>query len=341
MHIGYVNDSKEVRYASNRKGGWEYRTIHYRSSDRVGIGFSLAVDNRNQPHMMYIIRPNAVGNTGYIHYATLVDDELTDITVALEQNPLTLSNLALDSEGHAYVCMLTGGGSATSIQEVYVLTNATGAWEATYLGDHKGAWSASTAVDTMGIAHIAYTRREVLGDPVSYLAYATNATGTWESEPIFWPQQIGMHDAVSIAVSADGIPEVVFVTNCDNTRDGGVKYSNLRFSEKRGQTWDQHSMFTGEYGEIGYTAISVSPDGYPVFAYIDWSDGINLMFRSDTSSSVLSELVQAGILKRRISLAVTGAGVPYIAYSAPGDDGCNCLYYSWKEQFPLAMTSGQ
>lgn len=169
LHIAYYNyEARELRYLSNRHGGW--------ASEMIASGvdpiwrLDLVVDGSGRPHLSYKSQDNRLdapessesGDYSGLVYASNASGrwqlEVLDHGIGVGGS----SAITADAEGYLHISYTGRGG-----EELRYLTNASGSWESTVVDGGKLAdpdcdmtadicGSTEIAVDAMGKVHIGY-----------------------------------------------------------------------------------------------------------------------------------------------------------------------------------------
>jgi hypothetical protein len=157
-------------------------------------------------------------------------------------------------------------------------------------------FACSVAVDSGGIAHIAF-RDNAFSGPRA-VKYARKTGSTWDVQ-IVAPVEGA---TAGIALAADGTPRVVY----DSVQQG------LQYARLDGTSWVTEPVDSGWYHE--YAAIKLGSDGVPHVAFYD-SSGRDVKYGRRTESGWQVETVDAlGDVGRHLSMVLDSAGHPHVSY---------------------------
>jgi hypothetical protein len=185
VHISYSG----TVYATNVSGSWVTEVV----DPAGGSGSSLALDGGDKAHICYR------SNDYNLVYATNASGSwLTEI---VDTSHGKIHSIALDSSDNAHIAY-----SGEDYVHKYA-TNASGAWMTQAVGspEPRIRLDPSIALDGSDKVHMSYRSETCLFYPLcsnTFLMYATNASGRWES----WvaSQTFGYGDDNSIAVCDSG-----------------------------------------------------------------------------------------------------------------------------------------
>jgi len=304
-HISYVDGvNARLLHATNASGAWAIETIA--SGVHVG-GTSIARDAGGKLHVAYYDT-----DSQDLDYATNASGAWVVTPIDTAGVVGVDCSLALDSSGHVHISYSTGSGLLTlsTPGSLRYATNESGRWRtetadgrATKGGSVGGA--TSIAVDSKGVAHIAYedSRESRLGS-VYDLAYATNAGGRWTLSTLTTGDLV--QASISIAVDA-----------ADHVHIGYERLdANNGFNPVLRYATDASGAFATEDVEAGGAGVAIAERGGVVHLVHERGDGT--MRRAFGSSHAwtgedVDRTTYAGSMS---SLKLDSAGKAYVGYLA-------------------------
>jgi hypothetical protein len=167
-----------------------------------------------------------------------------------DHNAGRFSSIDLDSENYVHI------GYYHSLDGVKHATNAGDSWS-TEVVDPNGDGYTSIAIDSNDIAHISYL---VFGDG-GFLYYATNETGSWESEEAYSAGSL-MAKNTSIAVGTNGIVNITCIINTDS------EFIEHVFQD--GDGWNNNGVGLGDY-----VSLALDDSDFSHISYYNYSGGAN------------------------------------------------------------------
>lgn len=238
-------------------------SYNYYTTNETGIWTSVFVDNSSEVNASIALDSNDSIHIGYFDFPGLTHSIYTGGNWTQEvvdtQTWCNLS-LALDATDKLHFAYRAHSDQS---EELRYSTNTSGPWasttfDAANLGCSLSGRRLSLAVDTTGIAHIAYA-----GDYPEYgLKYATNAGGVWSISTV----DQGYIEQVSIAVDQNGAVHIVYSDNISQLRYAYNISGSwvVELLESRGSPSHPSiavdasgrvhiSYFHNQYGELRYT----------------------------------------------------------------------------------------
>jgi len=161
---------------------------------------------------------------------------------------------------------------------------------------------ASLALDSDGFVHICYY--DATND---HLKYATNSSGTWETEDADDTGQVGMHS--SIAMDSSNKVHISYL---------GV--GGLAYATNAAGSWEIEEVAPGQaVGE--YSSITLDSDGFVHISYYDATDS-ELKYATNASGDWVSVTVdETGGVCLHSSIALDSSGSVHISYCHSTIDG--------------------
>jgi hypothetical protein len=223
---------------------WTIETVDSNVNVGESLNFnSLAVDNMNNPHIVYFSENYASETFLDLKYAYKSGGiwQIETVDSVIKPGPITL---ALDSHNNPHISYLPDYAEQTSLKYAF---KAAGIWQKETVESGYLNWS-SLAVDTSGNPHISWTI-------VKDLKYAFKNLGTWQFETVK-SSDYSITD-VSLALDSNGNPHI----NYSDVSPGGVTQG---YATKNGGVWLNEFVDWGHGGSI-----SLDSSGNPHISYID------------------------------------------------------------------------
>ncbi|MCF6157375.1 MAG: hypothetical protein E3K32_02110 [wastewater metagenome] len=214
IHISYYDVTNgDLRYATNASGSWATEIIE--STDNVGQYTSIAVDTSGNVHISYYDVTN-----GGLRYATGFSGSWATEIVDSSDDVGQYTSIAVDTSGNIYI-------------SYYDVTNG----DLRYATGFSGSWAAETVDSTGNVGQ--YTSIVLESDeeviPFIFIVYydatngdlrfATNATGSWETDAIDSTGNVGQYASAAISSISGGHVTYYDATNRD------LKYSSISDSD--------------------------------------------------------------------------------------------------------------
>lgn len=171
VHICYYDDgiTPSLMYVTNASGSFGAPvTVATVPGGDVGSYNSIAVDKNNKVHISYWDKKNT-----NLMYATNALGSWTTTTVDYTGYSVVVSSIAVDSQGYVHISYV-GEPTVNIDDDLKYVTNASGAWVATFVDQNWNSTYTSIAIDSNDKVHIAYY--DWWADA---LKYATNVSGSW------------------------------------------------------------------------------------------------------------------------------------------------------------------
>jgi hypothetical protein len=242
-HIVYDGTGGDLKYATDATGtGMSYLLESGAWSGLLG-GNAIALDSYGKAHISYF----KVSDFDLKYAANASGTWLTSILVnggALGAFPAYSTSIGVDSNNGIHISYYDDA-APDSIQYI---TNMTGSWVVTTIDTigFAAGWRTSLAVDSNNKIHISYY--DWTNDA---LKYATNASGTWQTE-IVDKSSGGVNNAALAIDKANG-NQVHMVYS---------SYSGFKYATKSAGTWQiskiDESWMGGGSIAIGSSSIHVS-----------------------------------------------------------------------------------
>jgi hypothetical protein len=219
---------------------------------------SLSLDHNGNP----IISFCALENCYYLKLAKWNGASWKIETVDSSENSGLYSSLALDSTGNPHICYLhcIDGNSLTyqSALRYASWTLLTGWQIETISNDANPEGDCSLALDANDIPHVSFQSYQKTTPEWSYsLAYASLGNTNWNVQTIDSSTHSGR--CSSLALDSNGNPHITYM---DNTH-----YSDLKYAEWNGTSWDSITIETEHFG-YGSCLVLDSADN-PCISYYD------------------------------------------------------------------------
>jgi hypothetical protein len=229
-------------YTTNKSGTWV-------TSENVGgLHPSIAIDAHDNPHVAYIA-------DNQLKYATTNGADSWDVkTVDATSVDPRFASIAIDSQGKIHISYIGNG-------KLMYVTNTSGSWDPPFPADdtiNSGNVDAQTsiAVDSNDHIHIVYYNYFKYQD----LKYATNVTGSWQTETIDSEGDIGPYNAIAIDQQ-----DKIHVCYYDKTN------RDLKYATKVSGTWTPVTVdSTGNVG--AFCSIAIDSENVPHVSYQDGSN---------------------------------------------------------------------
>ncbi len=349
LHVAYHDlEHDTLKYATQAKGEWTTTVVD--DATAVGADPAIAVDADGAVHLSYYDETNA-----RLKYATNATGawQAEALTVADVQS---YSALGIDSTGEVHIGCVTG---EVSDRDVVVVSGQAGAWSvetaatlgtmagdnvtlvvdandhlhlaygSRYLTNAAGDWQDSTyddtdqanfapalAVPASDDPRIGYLRvsTDPMGQGPPDIGYARLVEGEWDSEPVDPPEEFAA--GLSLALDGSGQTRMTLSGNSLYGMAGGNK------------GWNSAKIANGEIAGDS-AALAVSESGVRLVCYFATpglaEEGDSVLRcaapHGDGWSSETMDFVRwAGIINRRIAVAIAGDGDAHVFY-ANDDDG--------------------
>lgn len=248
-------ESNEACVTTLGLAGWAIETIEN------GGNPALFLDSSNQPHVSYRNSRQSVVlayKNGAGWQQSVVDSEMG-------YNGDT--GVAVDSVGADHVSYL----DYTNDLQMYA-TNGTGVWQTQVIDTSVGEVNA-LSIDNAGNVHIVY---KILVTDMGVVGYATNTSGSWQTERLVEFSSESIRDA-DILVDAAGAVHLVFTSRAYGDFDCSIHYmSNQEGNwqrevvEERARCGVAMAMDTAENVHLAYAAMF---QGYDNLLHADNSGG--------------------------------------------------------------------
>lgn len=347
-HISYnVGTIKGVKHATNKDGTWANEVVAIHASDRwFGFGTSIDLDSSGVAHITWY---QSMLTNGVFHATNEVAGTWNVAQVANGAGWFVgdFSSVAIDSQGKVHITHYN-----TNTYNYYYTNNTSGNWStllvnvAGYIGEYT-----SIAVDSNSRAHIACFEREGANlklvtnqagwasqtidatgstpigiaidsngnDHISYYnnytpRYATNASGSWVSQPVD-PTDVSGRDS-SITIDTGNHAHIAF--RGSDSVNWSLKYATNATGSWVMEIADlQPGLTLGEY-----TSIAIDSTNAPHISYHDTTNGdLKYATKPSGGSWAVSVVDSAGVVGMYTSVAVDSVSTVHVSYydSTNGD----------------------
>jgi hypothetical protein len=312
VHISYYDSDRwKLKYATNKTDEWVASIVD--NITYTGQYTSLAVDSSDYVHISYY-------GSASLKYATNASGSWALTTVDSSANIVGwYTSIAADTSGTIHISyhdftdgnlkyatnhgVAPGFGNCTdSNWDCGIVDNGGGGG-----GGDTGGYS-SIAIDGLGTIHISYYDFNNMR-----LRYATNASGSWSSEPADSAGDVGLYSSISID-SSEMVHisyyewKEITVNNEEIQIPGEIKYATNASGSWVSEIIDSE----GDVG--GYTSVATDSSGYVYISYYDW-ENYDLKYATNASGSWVTETVDndvdVGVYN---SIAVDSSGKTHISY---------------------------
>ena len=256
VHIAHYDsdDTGALRYATDATGDWVTETVQ----DGAGLYASIAVDDAGSVTIAHVdvdeaeFRVSTNATSDWVTEA--VDTADTDWSVFSD------TSLVVDGDGKAHAVYHLSDDGDTAENDVLYATNASGAWvtETVDSAENTEITYGSLALGDDGAAHVAYYYHGY-GQYYSALMYATNAGGSFASEPVEWSEFNGTYNSIG---TDGGRPYISYF----DLYNGAVKFATPGTDE-----WAVTVVDSGTVGQG--TALVVEDSGHMHVSYYDQGNG--------------------------------------------------------------------
>ena len=214
FHDETADDIKLVTRANSYS---EWVTTDAVTEGSVGEGLAMVLDGEDMAHLSYY-------DTSYseVHYAVQhATGWDTEIVATMVGDNACDTAIRLDGSGRPVIAYRDADQ-----QTVAIATLQGSVWQLEYLDNHGGdsGYGVDLEIDEGGALHLVYT----VGTPGSYIYYATNAPGTWETTSLTYRinSNTSGPGVASLALDSAGEPHVALTVRGSGTPAGcGVRYA--------------------------------------------------------------------------------------------------------------------
>ncbi|MCP4229425.1 MAG: hypothetical protein GY771_04670 [bacterium] len=202
LHIVYSNDKYfhncRLKYAHMTAAGWDFDVIYENATAK---GFSLALDKRNRPHIVYSAEGGMV-------YSVYENGTWESEVIPGNGRFLRFCSLALDKQGNPHIVC-----SVLEDSELIYVIREGGSWNATVIEELKRciAGRKKLCVDNIGNVHLAIEK--VAGGP---LKYARKTGDGWYIDE-FEEASMSSWDNFALDVDSYGTPYIVWFDNTEKS----------------------------------------------------------------------------------------------------------------------------
>jgi hypothetical protein len=236
-HISYFDvNNLRVSYTTNKTGVWTYEKVE---GDGILVGwFSTIALYNNIPRVVYYDATNRG-----VRYADRDSSAWVCQTVENASYGATFASMAVDATGKAHVTYL----SDTAVR--YAKQTTPTSWSLVTVDTREFVGSyPSIAVDNNGYVHVSYLCvRPSYGNTGQDLKYATNASGTWQTETV----ETNYLNSHSIAVDATGKVHIAYIRSNE-----GLKYATGNLG-----SWNKELIHSYANNEGGFCSIGIDSAG--------------------------------------------------------------------------------
>ncbi len=278
---------------------WEVQTIFTNISPSTPP--SLALDENGWPRIAF-----NDWNSKNLTYAAWNGQTWSYETVAQTGINGGYPSLQVDHAGNPEISYYDDG-----TKRVMIATRESGNWN-TEVVDNVNTWGTSLAIDSHGVAHIAYQDNQWNQGP-STVRYATRGSQGWTVENVDSGFQSGYYPV--LALGSSDTPEIVYHQSV---------FSDSKFIAKGGASgWQVLPIET--YANLRPSnSLAVDPLGDTYVTIID-SQFFDLYCLQEVNDRFQWQLVQKGNVGADSSIAIDKLGRPHIAY----ESGYDLVYASW------------
>jgi len=229
VHMCFLNYSNHFAksfliYANNVGGKWNY--IVYNTTDIWSLYTSIAVDSKNNAHILFQGRMNPQFAGSCIRCITYSNNSWSDSTIDTYCRVESSQAIAIDSHDNLHVCYYDYQHA-----DVKYATNQGGNWS-TYVIDYNGSMiggDASIALDANDGVHISYLSQKGL-------SYATNMDGTWRTMTIDNAWGDGQYQCADFSPIAVDSKNIVHICYQQRNIELGAAYE-LKYATNSEGTW--------------------------------------------------------------------------------------------------------
>lgn len=315
VHICYYYDSypdtnpyiEGIKYATNASGYWKIETIDSGTVDsgqNIGLYTSIAVDADDKVHISY------QGIDATIKYATNASGSWETETVS-NSGYGQFTSIALDSSGKAHISYYDGTN-----YDLNYATNISGSWVITTVGTVESLdWynsHNSIAVDKADNVHISYYGGGYAGD----LKYATNVSGSWETETVDSPGTVGVYEYNSVGLYNSIAVDTSGKVHISYNYVESYASEALKYATNTSGSWVTTTVKSGK--DTGQsTSIAIDTSGKAHIRYYD-SDNDTIEYATNTSGywiTTIADFATSGVGYPN-SIAIDTSGKPHISYRA-------------------------
>jgi hypothetical protein len=180
IHLAYRKNG--IMYATNAGGSWTTSVV---DSGNFACS-SIAVDASGKAHVSYCDVSPAL-----LKYANNTSGLWAGVTIDTSSWVRTATSIAVDSGGKVHIAYSNSGS-------LRYITNASAGWKTTGLGVGGSPSTRSLFIDSKGSIHISY---EGGSGGFSYLGYATNIFGSWQTSTLETKWGTGSYSSIGVAPS--------------------------------------------------------------------------------------------------------------------------------------------
>ncbi len=328
IHIVFVHDlnpsggeyNRPLKYMTNESGTWSTSTVHSNIDTHCTM-ISLAVDANDKVHIAYPIDDG-------ISYSTNVTGSW--VTTTIYQNVVSYlfgPSLAIDTSGVAHISYVDRSPeNRTYYSDLYYVTNSGGSWSSTTVDTVQGVTVSSIyyedcfsepsiALSSSRSAYIAYH-----DCTNSYLKYATNASGSWNT--------------FEVTSNDDNIKSFFPSIALDNNDYTHISYSDnaLNYMFNAGDSWSATTISTTQFEAAFSNSLVVDANGKAHIVYAQNPGDPNtvwLDYATNESGTWITETVDAnGATGYFASIVTDSNNNPHISYSNVSGD----LMYAARQQ---------
>jgi hypothetical protein len=286
-HITYRDQASLLSYFSGTAGAWQASNAVDPSTliggDMGTAAARAGLDQNGKLRVAYF------DNYQQLNYASNATGSWAKSALPAKAGT-GMANLRVDGSGKSHILMSTSGETA-----VY-MTNKSGSWTEVPIGSPiMNVVSVSLAVSSSGVAHAFYSGQN---GPLLEVRYATNATGSWVTEPL----SISAADYMPAGIDPGGKLHMVY-----SDTSGALHYaSNVSGS------WVSQSVDPAT--TRGFDIV-IDAMGAPHIGYIDTAAGkVKYASRTGTTWKLQSLDSISTDLTSSVALAVGPNGAVHIVY---------------------------
>lgn len=317
ISYGDYNDG-DLRFAQGSGSSWATDAVDTAGMPLNGVGNSLALDGRGNPHIAYTL-PTGGSSSYNLKYASRSADGLWSISeIRPQAENLSLPTLNLDRDGRPRITYYR----YSSVDSIFYVTDAGSGWIPPVLVGKTANGFASAALDGNGGLHASYFLQP--GDDLVY-SYSGDGGASWSSHTVDADGFIG-YPAQPIAVDSAGAVHIVY-RDGTNTDVKGAAWEpgafGAAFGGRPGSAAQAPTAFDGHAlgaSSIAFSWIDGATNELGFSVYLTSAGSPNQSFVVAVGSTVLGASGGAGTV-RSLNLTGLSANTSYQAYVAAIGNG--------------------